>query len=91
MTTSQSPRSAIKAQSDMIAKLLKAVERGEHPIEDVGGKIAASLASGKVKVGIVMDDKVVTMDMPWPTVKVTSEVALSDMIGRYMRGEKLNA
>lgn len=90
MITSQSPRSAIKAQSDMIAKLLKAVERGERPIEDIGGKIAASLASGKVKAGIVMDDKLVTLEMPWIMIKATSEVGLSEMIGRYMRGGKLD-
>lgn len=86
MTTSGSPLSALKAQSDGIAKMIKAVERGENPVQDVGGKIAASRHQLSFKVGIVQDDKVVILEMTWASIAETSEVALAAMILREMRG-----
>jgi hypothetical protein len=88
MTTSQSPRRVLKAQADSIAKMLKAVERGEKVPNDPAGKIAASLALGVVKVGIVQDDKVIMIEMPWSTVRERSEVSLSEWIVTYMSGER---
>ena len=85
MTTAQSPLRVLKAQSDNIAKIIKAVERGENPIEDRGGKIAASRQKDSVKVGIVMDDKVITIEITWAMIRQTSEVALSEFILKQMR------
>lgn len=85
MTTKNSPLRVLKAQADSIAKTVKAVERGENPIEDRGGKIAASRARGNFKFGVVMDDKVVTIDMTWATVAATSEVGLAEYILKQMR------
>lgn len=91
MTTSHSPLRALKAQADGIAKVIKAVERGENPVEDRGGKIAAARGKDSVKFAIVQDDKVITIDLPWATIRNASEVALAEMILKYMRGAREDA
>lgn len=88
MTTSHSPLRVLKTQADNIARVMKAVERGENPVEDRGGKIAAARNRGSVKFGVVMDDKVVTLDMPWATIQAHSEVSLSEWILKLMRGSR---
>ena len=42
------------------------------------------------KIGIVMNDKVVTIEMPWATIRITSEAGLSEYVVRQMR-ESRNA
>lgn len=88
MTTSQSPLRALKTQADNIARILKAIERGEKVTEDVGAKLEASLAAGTAKVGIAMDDKVIIIDIAWATVKASSELALSEYVLKLMRGSR---
>jgi hypothetical protein len=88
VTTSHSPLRVLKAQADMIAKTIKAVERGENPVEDRGGKIAAARNRPGFKVGVVMDDKVITIDMAWSTIRETSEVGLAEYILKHMRGAR---
>lgn len=88
MTTSQSPLRVLKAQADKIAKTIKAVERGESPVEDRGGKIAAARNKETFKVGVVMDDKVVIIDMAWTTIRANSEVGLAAYILKLMRGAR---
>ena len=85
MTTAQSPLRILKAQADNIAKIVKAVERGENPMEDRGGKIAAARTRDSVKFGVVMDDKVLTIDMTWATIRETSEVGIAEYILKQMR------
>lgn len=90
MTTSRSPLSKIKAQADQIAKLLKSVERGD-PIPagfDPEGKIAAARATPGVTFAVVMDDKILKIDMRWAHIREFGEVALSEWIVKYMRGER---
>lgn len=88
MTTSQSPLRVLKAQADSIAKTIKAVERGENPIEDRGGKIAAARGRDTFKVGVVMDDKIIMIDLAWATIRVHSEVGLAEYILKLMRGSR---
>jgi hypothetical protein len=88
MTTSKSPLRKLKAQADNIAKIMKAVERGEKVAADPAGKMAAALARGMVKFGIVMDDKVITVEMPTATIRETSEAGISEYIVNYMRGQQ---
>jgi hypothetical protein len=88
MTTSNSPLRVLKQQADRIAKLVKAVERGENPIEDRGGRIAAARDKPSVKFGIAMDDKFLTLDMSWTMIRATSEVALSEYVLKQMRGNR---
>jgi hypothetical protein len=37
---------------------------------------------------VVMDDKTVTVDMPWATLRGTSEVGLAEYILKQMRGAR---
>jgi hypothetical protein len=85
--TSRSPLSALKAQSDKIAKILKAASRGE--VVDPSGKIGASIEAGVVKFAVVMDDKVVQVEVTWDKIRETSEVALSEYILKLMRNERV--
>lgn len=84
MTTKHSPLSALKAQADKIAASLKASERGEKIDIRFAEKIAARGKEG-IKVGIVMDDKTIIIEMPWVTIRNTSEVGLSEYIIKLMR------
>ena len=88
MTTSHSPLRVLKAQADKIAQKIKAAERGDLSADDPYGKIAAALDKPSVKFGVVMDDKVITIEMPWETIRKSGEVALSEMILRRMRGAR---
>ena len=87
MTTSLSPLRVLKAQADNIAKIVKAIERGE-PVNDPGGKIAVSRIKGIFKTGIVMDDKVITIEMSWTMIRDTSEVAIAEFVLKQMRGAR---
>lgn len=88
MTTSHSPLRVLKAQADNIAKMIKAVERGESPVEDRGGKIAVARQRDAFKVGIAMDDKIITIDLAWATIRANSEVGLAEYILKLMRGSR---
>ena len=88
MTTKDSPLSALKAQADKIAAMLKAAERGETPNVPHAEKIMAARDKLAIKVGIVMDDKVLTPEIPWATIRELSEVDLSTWIVDQMREHK---
>lgn len=88
VTTSQSPLRVLKAQADNIAKIIKAVERGENPVEDRGGKIAAARNRDTFKVAVAMDDKIITIDMAWATIRANSEIGLAEYILKLMRGSR---
>jgi hypothetical protein len=80
VSTGNSPLRVLKMQADGMAKLLKAISRGERVMDDRGGKIAASRASGMFRFGIAMDDKLVMVEITWKTIEATSEVALAEYI-----------
>lgn len=84
MTTKHSPRSVLKAQAEKIAELIKRVERGEP----ISGQTAEHLAAARnkeiVQIGIVMDDKTIKLDIPWTTVRETSELGLTEYILNQM-------
>jgi len=92
VTTSASPLHKIKAQADNIATMLKAASRGEKVANDPAGKIAASLTRGSVTFGIVMDDQIIKIEMPWSIVRETSEAGIAEWIVGHMRqsGDKAN-
>lgn len=85
MTTRNSPLKALKAQADKIAGMLKAAERGDQVDVRFAEKIAAARLKDSFKAGIVMDDKVLTIEMSWITVRETSEAGLSEFIVRQMQ------
>lgn len=88
MTTSGSPLPKIKAQADATAARLKAIERGAPVANDPAGKIDAARQRGFIKFGIVMDDKVITVEMPWATIRDLTEAGISEYIVELMRGSK---
>lgn len=85
MTTKHSPLSAIKAQADKIAELLKRAERGEKIDVRFAEKIDAARDKESFKIGILMDDKVITIEMAWATIRSSSEAGLSEYIVGLMR------
>lgn len=85
MTTSRSPLRRLKAQADEIAARLKALERGEMNAPDLAGKVAAARTRESITFGVVMDDKVLKVDMPWATIRAMSEAGISEYILKYMR------
>jgi len=82
MTTKHSPLSKLKAQADKMAMILKATERGEH---DDNAKIVEARTKSYVKFAVVMDDKVLSIEMAWATIKSTSEAGISEYILKKMR------
>ena len=85
MTTGHSPLIALKAQADKIAAILKAAERGEKIDVRFAEKIDAARAKESFKVGIVMDDKIITIEMPWATIRSTDEAGIAEYILEQMR------
>lgn len=85
MTTKHSPLRLLRLQADKIAAMLKAAERGDKINARFAEKIAEARTRDSFKCGIVMDDKVLTLELPWATVRNTSEAGLSEYIVRQMR------
>lgn len=86
MTTKDSPLARLKEQADKMAVQLKAMERGDKStVSDPAGKIAAARARGEITFGVVMDDKIIKITMPWETIHSTSEAGISEWIIAYMR------
>jgi len=85
MTTKHSPLSALKAQADKIAGKLKAAERGEKIDMRFAEKIDAARATEIFKVGIVMDDKIIIIKIPWATIRSTNEAGIAEYILKQMR------
>lgn len=88
MTTRHSPLNVLKMQADVIAAKLKAIGRGEPVDGDFAGKVAAARKHGVFKPGIVMDDKVIILEIPFSLIDATGEVALSAYILKLMREER---
>lgn len=71
MTTKNSPLSELKAQADAIAMALKASAKFNH--KEV------------YKIGVMMDDKLMTIEFTLASIKETSEEGLSEYIVNQMR------
>jgi hypothetical protein len=91
MTTAHSPLRVLKTQADRIAAALKAAERGEKIADDPGGKIAAARSRDSVTFGVVMDDKVLKIEMAWSLIRETSEIGISEYILKQMREKREDA
>lgn len=85
MTTKHSPPRVLRAQADRIAAMLKAAERGEKIDVRFAEKIAAAREKDAFKAGIVMDDKIIVIEMPWTMIRQTSEAGISEYILNQMR------
>jgi hypothetical protein len=89
MTTARSPIRTLKAQANMMAATLKAVERGERIPQDAAGKLAEARAKrADVKFMVGIDDKQFVMSMTWADIKQWSEPAIAKTIFNAMRHER---
>lgn len=88
MSTKHSPLSKLKAEASNIARHLAAFERGEVIDPAFTAKLEAARVKEVVKIGIVMDDKVITLEIPWTTIKSSGEVAMAEYILRLMREQR---
>lgn len=88
MTTAYSSVRVLKQQAKRIATILKQAERG-GPVpllnDAFGAKIMAARSKPNVIFGVVMDDKVIKIEMPWATIRDTSERGISEYILNQMR------
>jgi hypothetical protein len=84
MTTKHSPRHILQAQANQITNALKAAERGHTPDVRFAEKINAARGKESIKVGVVMDDKVITLDLPWKVIRETRDAGLADYILNLM-------
>lgn len=85
MTTKHSPLRVLKQQADTIASVIKAAERGEKIDHPFAAKIETARTLPSFKVGIFMDDKIITLKITWATVRETSQVGLSEYILNQMK------
>lgn len=88
MSTSQSPLRKLKAEAARCAAKLKSMERGEPVDGDPLGKVATALTRPSITFGVVMDDKVLKIEMSWATIREHSEASLSEYILKHMRGSR---
>jgi hypothetical protein len=85
MTTAHSPLRVLKAQAETMAAKLKAFERGEVPANDPGGKVAAARLKDAIKFVFAMDDKLLSIEMPWTKIRESSEHGIAEYILKHMR------
>jgi hypothetical protein len=85
MTTAHSPLRVLKAQADRMAASLKAAERGEIIASDPGAKIQKARGLDSIRFAVVMDDKVLTIEMTWATIRWRSEAGIAEFILNEMR------
>jgi hypothetical protein len=88
MTTKHSPLRVLKSQADEIARRLVAFERGEITHDEFHAKLLAARKADSLKLGIFMDDKLITVEIAWATIKATGEVAMSEYILKLMREQR---
>ncbi len=80
MSTKNSPLIVLRTEARGIATNLKRAADGVSIGNDPQGKIAASKAKGFVKIAIVMDDKTITLDIPWKDIEKLTHAQLSEFI-----------
>lgn len=91
MSTTRTPLRVLQAEANKIAAQLKAIDRGERVSGPYAEKVEAARGNPALMFGIVMDDKVIQVEMPWSKLRETSEAALSAWLLRYMKGTRADA
>jgi hypothetical protein len=80
MTTAQSPLHVLKAQADRAAHMLKGAERGEFPKVSFVEKLKQARANEAVTFAVVMDDKIIKIEMAWSLIRETDEAGIAEFI-----------
>lgn len=79
MTTARSPLHVLKKQADTVAKTLKQAERDKSQLTTPGRDLPI------VKIGIIMDDKLITLEISWKLIRETSEAGMAEYVLKAMR------
>lgn len=82
MTTSKSPLRALQAQANKMAFALKAMQEGRF------AKPPGAAVQKHVIFGVVMDDKVLKIQMDWETIRDITEPSLAAYILRQMLSDR---
>lgn len=92
MTTKDSPLRVLKAQADKIAACITAFERGGPP-PDVRFAERLEKARGResIRIGIAMDDKILSLDLKWDMISAMGEGALAEYVLKLMREKRDDA
>lgn len=91
MSTSRSPLRQLQAEANRIAAMIKRWERRDFQgVEDPARKLEKAFAAGRLKVGIVQDDKVTTLEIDIDVLRNHSEASLSAVVLRHMQGARVN-
>lgn len=82
MTTARSPLSKLKKQASEISAILKEVERGGDVGDlDPDDKLGrARREKPSIEVAVVMDDKILKIELTWAAVRDTTEAGLTEFI-----------
>jgi hypothetical protein len=88
VTTKHSPLSTLKRQADQIAAIIMAAERGEKIDIQFAEKIEAARGRPAIKVGVLMDDKTIMLELPWSTIRSSGEAGLAAYILKQMREQQ---
>jgi hypothetical protein len=85
MTTARSPLRALRAQAKTVAATLKAAERGQPLGTKHDEKVVAARANETVTFAVVMDDKILKIEMAWTKIRETSEAGIAEYVLNQMR------
>ena len=88
MTTKNSPEHILRVQANKIADTLKNAERGRYPNVMFKQKLMEARSKPEVEVGVVMDDKIIRLSIPWATIRETSKEGLVEYIVGLMQERK---
>lgn len=88
MTTKNSPIHQLRKQARQIAGILAKAERGEKVEALFAEKLEEARNKPGVKVGVVMDDKVVIIEMAWERIRNTTQHAMEEYIVGLMREQE---
>lgn len=88
MTTARSPVRVLRAQAKEMAATLKAAEQGNVLAPDPEGKIVAARKQESVTFAVVMDDKVLKIEMAWSLIRDTSRAGIAEYILKQMRNDR---
>jgi hypothetical protein len=85
MTTARSPLRVLKAQADQIAAKLKRIADGHNDAADPFGRLDAARTRDSITFGVVMDDKLLQIEMRWSAIRKSSKEEIAEYILKHMR------
>jgi hypothetical protein len=85
MTTARSPLRILRTQAHEIAARLKRIADGHNDTPDPLGKLDAARTRDSITFGVVMDDKLLQIEMQWAVIRETSAAGIAEFILNQMR------